>query len=270
MFVAEDSPPLITLERLRAHLGPLAARVDVDALSLCDSSNAVLLARAAAGAPSGTAIVCDRQTSGRGRRGRGWTATPQGSLCFSLLWRFPPAARLAGLSLAAGAAMARGLATCGIPQARLKWPNDLLLPVGGRWGKVGGVLIELDSSAAGLAAVIGIGINLAPPAGLADLEIPAAGLADLGPAPERHLLLAALLRELVTMLDRFAQEGFAPFLAAWSAQHAFAGQAVRLVQDDGSALVGVCRGVDVDGALLLDTPGGRQRILAGDLSLRPA
>lgn len=262
-------PALIDTERLVARLGPLAAHLSLSALPICDSSNAILLASAAKGAASGSVVVCDRQTSGRGRRGRSWMASPQSSLTFSLLWRFPQSARLSGLSLAIGVAITRALATCGVPQARLKWPNDILLPVDGGWGKVGGVLIELSGGAAGVAAVIGVGLNLEVPDGLEGLDFPAAGLADIALPPERHQLLAALLREMVAVLDRFAEAGFPVYAEAWSAQNAFADQLVQLRQDDGTKRDGICRGVDGEGALWLETAVGRERVLAGDVSLRP-
>lgn len=268
MTAAADTP-LIDLDRLVARLGPLAAHLSLTALPLCDSSNGVLLAQASGGAPGGSVVVCDRQTSGRGRRGRSWLSDPRASLTFSLLWRFPPRTQLSGLSLAIGVAITRALATCGVPQARLKWPNDILLPIDGGWGKVGGVLIELSADASGVAAVIGVGINLEVPAGLDGLDFPAAGIADVAPVPDRHPLLAALLREMVAVLDRFAEAGFTAFADAWSAQNAFADQLVSLRLDDGKSRDGICRGVDVDGALWLEIAGTRQRILAGDVSLRP-
>lgn len=264
-----DETPRIDADRLTAKLGPLAARLDLRSFAICDSSNAVLLAQAVTGASSGTVVVCDRQSSGRGRRGRNWSSDPDSSLTFSLLWRFPPRSKLNGLSLAVGVAITRALAVCGVPQARLKWPNDLLLPVDDGWAKAGGVLIELNIDGEGIGAVIGIGINLEVPAGLDGLDFPAAGIADVATVPERHQLLAAVLRELVAMLDRFSSDGFAAFADAWSAQDAFADSPIRLRLDSGEHRDGVCRGVDGDGALLVDTDSGRERVLAGDVSLRP-
>ncbi len=79
-----------TIAAIADALGPLARRFDIDVLDRCDSTNAVLLARAEAGAPSGTVVIANEQTAGRGRRGRSWFASPGDSLTFSLLWRFAP------------------------------------------------------------------------------------------------------------------------------------------------------------------------------------
>jgi BirA family biotin operon repressor/biotin-[acetyl-CoA-carboxylase] ligase len=92
---------------LKERLGILAGRFNVDVLDACDSSSSELMRRAEQGAPAGTVIVADRQTAGRGRRGRNWLSSPESSLTFSLLWRFSGyAAGLSGLSLAVGVGLA--------------------------------------------------------------------------------------------------------------------------------------------------------------------
>jgi len=258
--------PLIDSICLKPLLGTLAARFDVDALATGSSSNDLLLERAARGAASGSVLVVDRQTAGRGRRGRHWQSSPQGSLTFSLLWRFAGGVeRLAGLSLAVGVALARGLAALGVSEVRLKWPNDVLL--NGR--KLAGILVELSSERRGMVAVIGVGINLLPPPADAILDTPAAALADVLPVPpERHLLLATLLAELAPVLDRFAAEGFPALRDEWQALHAWQGQAVNVLRDGRIELAGRCLGADADGALLIDGTRGVERCLSGDLSLR--
>lgn len=260
--------PLIELGRLRQCLGPAACRFDVDALDVCDSTNSEAMRRVAAGQASGTVIVADSQSAGRGRRGRSWLSAPADSLTFSLVWRFDPRnTPLSGLSLAVGVAIVRALATLGYADVGLKWPNDILRRDATGWRKLAGVLVELTTDRRGVAAVIGIGLNLRAPA--ADLDQPVAGLADAcGPAPDRHVLLAALLGELAGGLDRFATDGFAAFVDAWTAGHAFAGETVRLLEDGRELLAGTCRGVDAEGALLIETDGGVERCLSGDVSVR--
>lgn len=259
---------LIDPVRLKPLLGTLAARFDVDALAEASSSSDLLLARAAQGAGSGTVLVIDRQTAGRGRRGRSWMSTPESSLTFSLLWRFEGGVeRLAGLSLAVGVALVRALAALGCHDMALKWPNDVLLD----GAKLAGILVELSSERRGMVAVIGIGINLAAPPADLILEVPAAGLADaMREIPERHALLAQILTELAPVLDRFSQSGFSAFRDQWQALHAWQGREVMLLRDGKVEMAGVCRGADVDGALLVETAAGLSRCLSGDLSLRAA
>jgi BirA family biotin operon repressor/biotin-[acetyl-CoA-carboxylase] ligase len=260
--------PLIDPARLQSGLGHHAGRFNVEAVDECDSTSSELLRRAECGAPVGTVIVADRQSAGRGRRGRPWLSAPDASLTFSLLWRFyGPPGQLAGLSLAVGVALAKSLERLGAQDIRLKWPNDVLLERSGSFAKLAGILVELASDRRGTQAIIGIGLNLLPPAG--DLPQPAAGLAQaMDQMPERHAVLAAILQALAEVLEGFAVDGFSGAKIEWQQRHAWQGLAVQLLGDDAAAIDGICRGADDDGALLLDTGTGVQRILSGDVSLR--
>lgn len=260
---------LIDPDRLVAQLGSAGRYFSPEVLPECESTSTLLLERARRGAPSGTLLVADRQTAGRGRRGRLWLSSPEASLTFSLLWRFPgELARLAGLSLAVGVALVRALEQCGVSGLGLKWPNDVLL----EGGKVGGVLIELESEPASVLAVIGIGLNLQlPPAGEDDFLSPPAALAQaVAPVPERHRLLAQVMIELQAVLERFADGGFAVLRNEWQARHAWQQRQVRLLNGTRVDRAGVCLGADLDGALLLRTESGVERCLSGDVSLRSA
>ncbi len=250
------------LVRLRALLGPWATRFDADLLETCGSTNTELLARAIDGAVSGSVLWTRDQTAGRGRRGRGWISTPGDSLTFSLLWRFDSKARLAGLSLAVGLAVARACDALGVAGVALKWPNDIWL--NGR--KLGGILVEMNHVGVRTAAVIGIGLNLAAPTCVADQ--PVAGFTDaLGGKPEATAVLAAVLQQLGQMLSGFTADGFTPFQDEWNRRNAVRGAPVRVVDDAGET-PGICLGVDAEGALLLETEGGVRRIIGGDVSLR--
>ncbi|MDP3135379.1 MAG: biotin--[acetyl-CoA-carboxylase] ligase [Azonexus sp.] len=264
---------------LKSRLGLLAGRFDVDALAECDSTNSELMRRAERGAPSGTVIVADRQFAGRGRRGRSWLSEPEASLTFSLLWRFSgPLARLSGLSLAVGVGLASGLEKLGAQGICLKWPNDVLLRDGEGYAKLAGILVELSSerrgthpkgTSCGAQAIIGIGLNLAPPQG--DLPQPAAGLNQaLNAAPERHAVLAAILLELHRVLETFAVDGFLGLKTEWQQRHAWQGDRVQILGENSEPLFGRCLGADDDGALLLETASGIERIFSGDVSVRPA
>ncbi|MFZ2853540.1 MAG: biotin--[acetyl-CoA-carboxylase] ligase [Rhodocyclaceae bacterium] len=274
-------PPLIDPCRLQALLGAASGRFDVDALAECESTSSVLLERAAHGAPAGSVIVADRQSAGRGRRGRNWLSSPESSLTFSLLWRFDGGVeRLAGLSLAVGVAVARALDACGAEGIALKWPNDILFSATGTDAKLGGILVELQmerqmerqANRRSMLAVIGIGLNLQLPAASAGHEAfvyPVAALAQALPQlPDRHDLLAQLLIELAAVLDVFSHAGFAALRDDWQVVHAWQDRSVRLLRDGAVEKEGVCRGADADGALLIETASGVERCLSGDLSLR--
>lgn len=240
------------------------AGVQVEVVEETGSTNADLLARAPAlDAP--VLLVARNQTAGRGRAGRSWLSSSEGSLTFSLAWRFEGGVnRLAGLPLAVGVALAETLGRLGV-QVGLKWPNDVL-----RDGdKLAGILIETQSApGGGVWAVIGIGLNLLmPDEAEAQLGRSIASLPWLA-RMDRNELMAALLDGLAAALREFERAGFAAFAARWNLRHAWQGETVTIL-DRGTVLhEGAAAGVDDAGRLLLDTLDGRIAVLAGDVSLR--
>jgi len=254
---------MIDLAKLSAALGAEARRFDADFMPVCDSTNAVLLARAETGAPTGTVVIADAQTHGRGRHGRTWVSGPGDSLTFSLLWRFNAGTVPLGLSLAVGVAVCRSLSKVGAGETALKWPNDVMKE--GR--KLAGILVELLPGNPHV-AVIGIGLNLRIPAGLSDALHPK--VAELGQDFDPHRLLAALLSELRSVLDDFSADSFACLRNEWCKLDAYRDSPVRLLSDFAPARLGICRGVDNDGALLFESAGVIERVLSGELSLRAA
>ena len=218
--------------------------------------------RARAGAPEGTVVTARVQTAGRGRQGRAWVSQ-SGNLHASVLLRpDAPMARAAQLGFAAGLAVADAISAF-TPKASvtLKWPNDVLLD--GR--KAAGILLESEGDAAGRVAfvIIGIGVNLA--AYPADTEFPATSLkAAVGTAPKPEAFLAALAPALALWYERWRADGFAVLRRAWLERAAGLGQALR-ARLPGETVEGRFAGLDDDGMLLLDAPGGRRRIAAGDV-----
>jgi BirA family biotin operon repressor/biotin-[acetyl-CoA-carboxylase] ligase len=244
-----------------------AAPFRIEVLDSCESTSTLLLDRVHRNIPSGSVVVCERQTAGRGRRGRSWLSAPGDSLTFSMLWRFPAGMPPpAGLSLAVGVAVARALEGMGAAGVRLKWPNDILAD----GAKLGGILIETLSDGGTHVAVIGIGINVRLPGEIADsVDGVAGGLDAVMPyPPSRNLLLAELLKALAAMLAEFERTGFAGFVEEWLARNAHAGQLVSIHAEGAAPVEGRFAGVDADGALLLDAATGLRRIVSGEVSLR--
>ncbi len=249
-------------------LGDRRPRFDVDHVERCDSTNSVLLTRAAQGAASGSVLICDVQTAGRGRRGRVWhSGDSASSLTFSVLWRLAPTCSSAGLSLAVGLAIAQALEGLGAPGVGLKWPNDIWLF--GR--KLGGVLIEVASDEAGLSLIIGIGLNLLPDESRdSHIDQDFACLRDAIEGLPREQVLGAILRQLATTLDRFAADGFSALKAEWGQRNALFGLPV-IVRSENGDHSGHCGQASSDGSLELHTEcGARVLITAGDVSLRLA
>lgn len=257
---------LLDAARVREALG--ATGPDIEICDTLDSTNTQLMQRAAAGTRGPIALAAELQTAGRGRRGRVWHSALGHTLTFSLLWPFTQGAReLGGLSLAVGVALARALRAAGARDAQLKWPNDVVLPA----GKLAGILIEMQGDVLGpSSAVIGIGVNVrTDPQVRAAVGQPVADLETAtGAAMDRNVLLASLLRELSSVIDVFARDGFTALRAEWQAMHAQQDQPVRLLLPDGKTLSGIARGVAEDGALLLDKAGVVSRHHSGEISLR--
>jgi BirA family biotin operon repressor/biotin-[acetyl-CoA-carboxylase] ligase len=250
------------------HLGR-QVRFDIEIVDETGSTNTALLERATRGAPSGTVLVAELQTRGRGRRGRDWHSGLGGALTFSVLWRFEQGAGfLSGLSLAVGIALARVLRRHGAEDAMLKWPNDVLW----RYLKLAGILIELAGDAMGpTVAVIGVGINLRlPEAVKARIDQPVVDLVKIGIEVDRNRLFAEFLVELDVVLRRFSGDGFAPFRHEWNRMHAYQDRMVFLRMPDKTELQGKVEGVAEDGALMIKTRSGMRKFYGGELSLRPA
>lgn len=265
-----SSTPAAGLERLRACLGPLAESLDLEWVAHCSSTNSVLSERPlASAARRPSVLIADHQSAGRGRRGRQWQSWPGRSLTFSLQWHFAAGTPApAGLSLVAGLAVANCLQRLGAIGVQLKWPNDVLI----NGDKLAGILVELQHGRArSLSAVIGIGLNLSLPADTGSaLQRGVSALTETlpGPVPERSELLALLLSELIALLERYTSAGFAPLKPAWEALNAFDRLPVR-ISGENSHLDGICLGVDDDGVLMIETATGIERILSGEVSLRP-
>ena len=252
--------PQEVLERLR----------NLEVHEVLDSTSDRLLA--AEELPPGRFDAClaEFQSAGRGRRGRSWVAPFASGLCVSVNWSYRDApATLGALSLAAGVAALRALRRLGFANLSLKWPNDIVHCD----GKLGGILIDLRGEAAGPAYfVVGIGINVRLPRATRERlrtgGVEAVDLASLGNAPSRNDAAAVLIAELTQALLEFGARGMTAFADEWQGADALAGRPVR-VHHGGQVLDGLARGVDADGALLLDIDGASRRILSGEVSVRP-
>jgi len=261
---------LLDAQIILARIAP-AQRARIASLEVAwsiDSSNSELLRRVTP-AQGSAVLLAERQTGGRGRRGRAWASPLAANLYLSLSRHFSGGlARLGGLSLVAGVAVADALHTLGYRDVRLKWPNDLL--VGAL--KLGGILIEGGGEHAGpVRAVIGIGLNVRMPAASAQtIDQPWIDLTAIdgdSTATSRNALAAELLTHLLPALDRFDAEGLAPFLPRYAAHDALAGRAV-MVQVGDAVHDGTALGIAEDGALRVRLRDGERSFHSGEVSVR--
>ena len=270
---------LLDESALVRHLAERAPALSVELLDECESTNSYLMQRLGA-SRSGRVVACEHQSAGRGRRGNRWASGVGTSLTFSLAWRFScGTAALSGLSLAVAVAVAEALESCGAAGVGLKWPNDLLHDD----RKFGGILIEVSGDPQGASgAVIGVGLNVRLAAAVAGaIERPVTDLAAIlahspetadarGATPSRTACLAAILEHLAAALPRYERDGFAAFRDGWLARHAYAGRQVTITQGERTLHEGEALGVAEDGALLLRSARGVERVHSGEVSLREA
>jgi BirA family biotin operon repressor/biotin-[acetyl-CoA-carboxylase] ligase len=270
-----DRPPLNAAALRRALVREGALWAEVDVVQRTGSTNADLVARADAGrAAEGSVLVAEEQTAGRGRLDRQWTAPARSGLFFSVLLRpgEVPVARWGWLPLLTGVAVATGLARAAGVDTSLKWPNDLLVSVGGEERKAGGILAER----AGEGVVIGVGINVTLRAD--ELPVPQAGSLALAGAvsTDRDPLLRAVLRSLEEWYERWRAAGGDPLASGlqetYAAGCATLGRTVRAQLPGERSVVGEAVAVDGDGRLVIATGAGVQEpVGAGDIvHLRPA
>jgi BirA family biotin operon repressor/biotin-[acetyl-CoA-carboxylase] ligase len=243
----------------------------------CPSTNLLARDLAQAGAPHGTLVTADEQTAGRGRHERRWWAPPRSALLMSLLLRTAPDERPDGPGLLP---LAAGVAVCDAVEldARLKWPNDVVLErPGPTLAKLAGILVEGRLQAGWL--ILGIGVNVAVALDDAPPELRAT-LASLGASPDD---IEPLLERLLRALERRLQEPPQLVLEAWRERDALRGR--EIAWDDAGGVPGReagergvppsrqgrADGVDGSGRLIVERPGGgRVTLQAADVHLRAA
>ncbi len=242
-------------------------------LDVTESTNSIALELGKKGAASGTVVVANAQTGGRGRLDRPWLSLPGMGLYFSIILR-PRLApeHLPKVTLAAGLAICKAVEAEYLFSPKIKWPNDLLLD--GR--KFGGILTETESitgsdSCHSSVVVVGVGLNLFPPEGgfPPDIEERATSISlhgDRGISPET--LLETCVAAVEKELQRLEKGDFSAILQEWLQRDATQDKVLTWVTPKGKAVTGVSLGPDTDGVLRIrDQEGAIHTVLSGDINL---
>jgi BirA family biotin operon repressor/biotin-[acetyl-CoA-carboxylase] ligase len=268
-----NRPPLRQERLQRALVVPGGLWTSLRVVESTGSTNADVAGAARGGAPEGLVWIAERQLAGRGRLGRTWQSPARAGIAVSVLfrpgtptneWPAVPIARYGWLPLLAGVALVRAVRRVSEVDARLKWPNDLLIDE----YKCAGILAEGIES--GAAVVVGIGLNVNQDAG--ELPHPLATSLSLAGATsvDRDPLLRALLRELADQYSRWRVAGGDPEACGLRERYqrhcATLGAEVRVALPGDGTLCGTAESVDRDGRLIVrGHDGAKHALAAGDV-----
>jgi BirA family biotin operon repressor/biotin-[acetyl-CoA-carboxylase] ligase len=239
----------------------------IEVHSLIDSTNDYLMRRLPNQVTSGQVCLAEYQSAGRGRRGRQWISPFGSQIYLSMYWYLEQGLSAAmGLSLVTALAVSDAVKVHSGVQVQLKWPNDIYLD----GVKLAGILIDLEGQALEPShCVIGIGLNLHMPE--ASGKLIEQKWTDLQSHSEvridRNGLSAELIIALRKRLKQHQQVGLTPMLDEWHTHDAFLGKRVKLITGE-RVTHGICRGVNNQGALLLEVDGQVKPIYGGEVSLR--
>ena len=261
-----QSPDLLTPSEIRPFLKTKWMGKTIHHFHTLDSTNSKAYQLALDGAEEGEVVISESQEKGRGRLGRQWFSPPFLNLYLSVILRpkIPPH-QASLITLMAAVATADAIQKFSGLLPLIKWPNDILL----RDRKIAGLLNEIYSEMDRIHFVIlGIGVNLNLDERMFSKEIRAEATSlkiEMGQTISRKIFLQTLLQELEKWYTIFMKEGSAHILKAWRDRAHIKGRRVK-VTSFGKALTGVAVDIDSDGALILETMGGkRERVVAGDV-----
>ena len=228
------------------------------------STNLVLKDMAKQAAPHGSLCLCECQTAGRGRMDRTWSSPEGQGVWLSVLLRPDmPAENAPVITFCCALAMARAVREATALDAKIKWPNDLVL----NGKKLCGILLEMVFSADGYAVVAGTGLNVRKGAYPPELAGRATSIEEWAEVPDRGRIVAAYLRHLEDALHAVEAHGFAGIAEDFRRECITLGSQVHVLGAEAD-FTGVAEDIDATGALLVRTADGLRRVLAADVSVR--
>ncbi len=264
-----DAPDLLLPQEIQPTLRTQVIGKNMIHFNDIPSSNNEAKRLALEGAPDGTVVVAEAQGAGKGRLSRGWYSPSQKGIWFSVVLRpsFLPQ-EAPKCTLMAAVAVVRAMKDMGF-SVGIKWPNDVLDDNG---KKLVGILTEMSAEMERVNFVVigtGVNVNLWPEDFPEDVRDIATSLSMLrGGRVDRLELFARVLEAMDELYVSVENDGFGTVLDEWRQYSVTLGQEVNVIGVRES-FSGTAADIDEDGALLIDTPTGRRRVLAGDVSIRP-
>ncbi|WDD98777.1 bifunctional biotin--[acetyl-CoA-carboxylase] ligase/biotin operon repressor BirA [Thalassomonas actiniarum] len=258
---------LLSNDKIREALAANGLANTVEVHNLIDSTNSYLLRRLPNNLKQGQVCIAEYQSAGRGRRGRQWISPFGSHIYLSMYWQLEQGMSAAmGLSLVTALAVSDAISELLNIEVQLKWPNDIYLS----GVKLAGILIDLEGQALGAChSVIGIGLNLAmPEQSAAQVDQPWTDLKSHTQAVlDRNMLCSAIIKCLTRRLEQHQAFGLTPMVDEWLQQDFYLDKPVKLITGE-RVTSGICRGINNQGALLLETGGQVKAIYGGEVSLR--
>ncbi|NOI15152.1 bifunctional biotin--[acetyl-CoA-carboxylase] ligase/biotin operon repressor BirA [Vibrio hepatarius] len=238
----------------------------VELIPIIDSTNQYLLERVDE-LESGSVCIAEYQAKGRGRRGREWVSPFGSNLYMSMFWRLDAGMAAAmGLSLVVGVAIVEALEKLGLNGVKLKWPNDLYY----QDRKLAGILVEMSGQAGGAAnLVIGMGMNLMMSDQTEGITQPWASLAEVADKEhiDRNQLAITMINTLHSALSDYEIYGMSGFVERWNRLDNFLDRPIKLIMGP-REITGIAKGINEQGAVLLETGNGIESFIGGEISLR--
>lgn len=262
-----QSLDLLSVDKINQQLSSLSQPCEVEVHSLIDSTNSYLMRRLPNQVSQGQVCLAEYQSAGRGRRGRQWISPFGSQIYLSMYWYLEQGLSAAmGLSLVTALAVSDAIYTTTNIQVQLKWPNDVYLD----GVKLAGILIDLEGQALEPShSVIGIGLNLAmPPQAAQQIDQKWTDLQSHCQSKiDRNALSSQLISALLKRLQQYQQSGLAVMLNEWHARDLYLNKRVKLLTGE-NITKGICRGVNNQGALMLEVDGQVKPVYGGEVSLR--
>jgi len=258
---------LLDKQKVIEHLNAYQNTNVVEVHNIIDSTNNYLMRKLPNQVTQGQVCLAECQLAGRGRRGKEWVSPFGSHLYLSLYHKLDQGMSQAmGLSIACALAVTDTISSLYSVDVELKWPNDIYL----NGKKLAGILIDLEGQVTGEChSIIGIGINVSMPTQVTDkIDQPWTDLnAAIGTNIDRNLLAATLIYHLQVRVNEHKESGLQNMLTLWHKHDLYLNKAVKLITG-ANEKQGVCRGINDQGALLLEVDGETKPIYGGEMSMR--
>ena len=273
-YMLAGFPDILYSEDIESRMKEGSICKRVESYDIVDSTNIRAKQLAEQGEPEGTLVIAERQSAGRGRRGRSWFSDAGTGVFMSLILRpdiLP--SEVSGITLIAALATAKAIEEVCSVESQIKWPNDIVL----NGKKICGILTEMSAEMNCINhVVVGIGINANNKSFDNDISDMATSIyIQTGKKSDRAQLAAVTVDKFGEYYQEFNKAlSLKPFINEYNGLLVSMDKEVKILYgmkedaDEGRAEIGIAKGIDETGALIVDTKEGTKKIVSGEVSVR--